>query len=153
MLQNNIYPFKSSGVEGQWQGQRPTTPQQSRGEPQPLFCDLSFWIHSQKSPPCVLFSPGRPQSHCHLKSSFLDRSSRAGGGGYHKVVAFIGTFFFNIYILYICIYSNIFSIHNQVSFCFTLAIQAGCSALCQCVCSPPVGSCGGREGGVSGLGT
>lgn len=55
--------------------------------------------------------------------------------------------------IYLYIYSYIFfssCFHGQVFFpFFTLAIQVGCSALCQCACSPPVGSCVGWGVGVA----
>lgn len=108
--------FQIKRVEGQLQGQLPTCPQQSWRETasrqtQPLFY-LSFWILSQKFPlawASVLDVP----SLIVIWKAFLWTKFQARGGGYHKVVAFIGYFFY-IYILYICIYSNIFSIHNQV---------------------------------------
>lgn len=54
--------------------------------------------------------------------------------------------------LYISLYIfvHLFSIHIKV---FTLAILVGYSALCQCACRLPGGSCGGPELAVSGPGT
>ena len=102
--------FQIKRVEGRYRASSPPLPSGAEGKPPAekpnlfsFFFYLSFWIDSQKFPLACSLVPGCPQSYCHLKSFSLDKVPGAGGGGYHKVVAFIG-YFFNIYILYIYLY-------------------------------------------------
>lgn len=82
--------------------------------------------------------------------AFLWTSSR-GEGGYHNVVAFM--LFHIIIYIYISMYIYIHTFFFYSYEVFTLAILVGYSALFQCACNFPGGSCVGPEAAASGPGT
>lgn len=107
---------------------------------------VSFSNHSLSSSGVILpISPGYPGLVVILKA-FLWTSSR---GKVATIMLLLLCYFYII--IYIQVYIHIFFFYSyQV---FTWAILAGYSALFQCACNLPEGSCVGPEAAASGPGT
>lgn len=110
---------------------------------------VSFPITRQSSSGVILpISPGC-QSHCHFKSLSLDMFQGGGEGGYHNCCCFYVIHFYIIIYIHVYIHTSFFYWYQV----FILAILVGCSALFQCACILPAGSCVGLVEDAYGPGT
>lgn len=100
----------------------------------------------------VPFVQDVPVSLSFRKAFSLDTSQWGGKAATIMLLLLCYSFLYNYIYIHVYTRTSFFLLHSYQVF-FTLAILVGYSALCQCACSPPAGSCVGPEAGASGHGT
>lgn len=94
-----------------------------------------------------------PVSLSFRKAFSLDTSQWGGKAATIMLLLLCYSFLYNYIYIHVYTRTSFFSSSIHIKFFFTLAILVEYSALCQCACSPPAGSCVGPEAGASGHGT